>query len=74
MVSVGSFGNMLFLFSVEILVKMMHNPFGDKLTVIIISVTLAILLVSLVLQKLEMICFKSKCKLGSISPFFIPAQ
>ena len=46
-VSVGCFGNMLLLLSVQILVRIMHNPFGDKLTIPLMSTTLAILFVSL---------------------------
>jgi hypothetical protein len=46
MIAVGSFGNILLLLSVETLVRIMHNPFGDKLSVFIISVAFVMLLVS----------------------------
>ncbi len=45
MISVGSFGNILLLLCVEILVRIMHNPFGDKLSIFIISIAVAMLLV-----------------------------
>ena len=47
MITVGSFGNMLVLLSMELIVQIMHNPFGYKLTVPIICVVIAILQVSI---------------------------
>jgi hypothetical protein len=45
-ISVGSFGNVLMLLAIGVLVRIMHNPFGDKLSVPIIGMVILILWVS----------------------------